>query len=237
MASFNPYAADESAIESAVPQYSMPRGTYAAPSLQDGDAYNDEFGWGPVLRVSTTETPSAQRLGDIPIYQDYPSPTQTPEQWYGRRDADKAERSRVETVEGRWNELKGLAPGDQRWAPNPRLNYPAEPRTTQQMSPGTYSFTRPFDQLNKQYGDDIVGSARHFNGLHFSMADHKRNYDITQNAGGAPVRTARNTYRIEPTPWDTDVVDMPATPAQSAAPEARIQSVDVQAGSRSMRLM
>jgi hypothetical protein len=234
---YNPYAADESAIEDDIPQYSMPRGTYAAPSLQDGDAYTDTFGWGPQLRVSTTDTPSAQRLGDIPTFQDYPSPSQPPEVFYGKKDADKAERSEVETIQQRWNELKGVAPGDQRWAPNPRLNYPEEPRITQGMSPGTYSFTRPFDQFNRQYGDVIVGSARHFTGMHFSMADHKRNYDVSQNAGGMPNRRSRNTYRIEPTPWDTDVVDMPASSSVSAAPEARILSVDVQPGSRSMRLM
>lgn len=234
----NPYAADESEIGESVPTYSMPRGTYAAPSLEDGDAYIDEFGWGPELKTSTVQTPSAQRLGAIPRLDDYPDPTKPPEVWYNRLDSDDKSRHSVETVEATgWTELKGVAPGDRRWADNPRLNVPAEPRITNKLSPGTYSFTRPFDQFNRTYGGEPpTGSARTFNGTHFSMADHKRNYDITQTAGAMPVRTGRNTYRIDPTPWDTDIVDMPANPGYSAAPEARIKSVEVPSGSRSMRL-
>lgn len=230
MASYNPYATDEATIETAVPQYSMPRGTYAAPSLESGDAYIDEFGWGPELHTSTVETPSAQRLGTIPRIDDYPDPTKPPEVWYNRLDADDKVRHAVETQQATpWSELKGVAPGDRRWADNPRLNTSAEPRITQQLSPGTYSFTRPFDQFNRTYdGGPASGSARTFNGLHFSMADHKRNYDVTQAPGSMPVRNGRNTYRLEPTPWDTDVIDMPSDQSgYSAAPAARIQSVEI----------
>lgn len=234
----NPYATDESEIGQGAPQYSMPRGTYAAPSLEDGDAYIDEFGWGPGLRTSTVQTPSAQRIGAIPVMQDYPDATKPPEVFYNRLDADDKVRHSVEEVKATgWDELKGVSEGDLRWAPNPRLKPPPEPRWTQKMGPRTYSFTRPFDQFNRTYDNQPpTGSARTFNGMHFSMADHKRNYDITNAAGAMPVRTGRNTYRIEPTPWDTDVVDVPAQPTYSAAPEARIRSVEVPAGSRSMRL-
>lgn len=232
---YNPYATDEATVEDAVPQYSMPRGTYAAPSLEDGSPFNDEFGWGAKLRVSAVGTPSAQRLGDIPRFDDYPDPAKAPEVWYEKKDSDKKHRHNVETQNGiGWSELKGVAPGDRRWAENPRLNVPAEPRVTQQLSPGTYSFTRPFDQFNRTYdGGPPSGSARTFNGLHFSMADHRRTYEAV---GTMPVKTGRNTYRIEPTPWDTDVTDMPASASYNAAPAARIQSVDVPAGSRSWRL-
>lgn len=234
---YNPYAADEATIEQAVPEYSMPRGTYAAPSLESGDAYIDEFGWGPKLRMSTVETPSAQRLGAIPRFQDYPDPQKPPEVFYGREDADKDRRESVtDTDANGWDTAAGVAPGDLRWAPNPRLKPPPEPRVTNRLGPRTYSFTRPFDQFNRTYGDGPPsGTARTFNGTHFSMADHKRNYQVSQAAGSAPVRGSRNTYRIEPTPWDTDIVDVPPANA-NAIPDGRVRTVDVPSASRSFRL-
>jgi hypothetical protein len=36
------------------------------------------------------------------------------------------------------------------------------------------------------------------------MADHRREYPIL---GMAPVNSRRNTYRVEPTPWDINIVD------------------------------
>lgn len=240
MASFDPYATDKATIEETVPQYSMPRGSYAAPSLESGDAYIDEFGWGPDLRVSTVETPSAQRIGAIPRFQDYPDPQKPPEAWYGAKDADDKHRESVtEQKAVGWKELKGIAVGDLRWAPNPRLKPPEEPRVTDKLSPANYSFTRPFDQLNRTYdGQPPSGSARQFNGSHFSMADHRRTYEAV---GTMPVRTGRNTYRLEPTPWDTDVVDLPSN-AGPDTPSARIRSIEVPSvgaayGSRSYRLM
>lgn len=240
MASYDPYATDKATIEDTVPQYSMPRGSYAAPSLEDGDAYIDEFGWGPELRMSTVNTPSAQRLGAIPRFGDYPDPQKPPEVWYNRLDADEEHREDVtNTVATGWQEQKGLAVGDLRWAPNPRLKPPAEPRLTTKLSPANYSFTRPFDQLNRTHGGDPpTGSARHLNGTHFSMADNMRTY---QAVGTMPVKTGRNTYRLEPTPWDTDVVDLPSNSGPDT-PSARIRSIEVPSGtaatgSRSYRLM
>ena len=152
MPSFDPYATDKATIEDAVPEYSMPRGSYAAPSLESGDAYNDEFGWGPELRVSTVQTPSAQRVGAIPRSGSYPDPQKPPEDWYGRQDADTKKRESVTSqIATGWQELKGILPTDLRWADNPRRKPPAEPRVTDQMSPRTYSFTRPFDQFNRTY--------------------------------------------------------------------------------------
>jgi len=64
------------------------------------------------------------------------------------------------------------------------------------------------------------------------MADHRRNYEI---GGMQPATSRRNTFRIEPTPWDTDIVDMPPNVAPVAA-QARIQSVEVAYGTRNFRL-
>lgn len=100
------------------------------------------------------------------------------------------------------------------------------------MAPTRYSFTRPFDQLNRIYGDAQVGTARQMNGQHFSMADNRRTYDIL---GMEPARRSRrNTFRLMPAPWDADIVDLP--PADSGPINGRVRSVEVPYQSRSYRL-
>lgn len=226
---FNPYAADEAVIEQTVPEYSMPRGTYAAPSLESGDAYNDEFGWGPRLRTSSVETPSAQRLGVIPRQDFRPDPEKAPQRWYHRRDRDDAQRHAAEDQDANgWVELQ---PGPKRFGPNPRSAIIPDSRVTQQMSPATYSFTRPFDQFNRQYDGVAIGSKRTFNGWHFSMADNRRDYEAV---GSMPVRSGRNTYRTEPQPWDTNIVDLP--PDESFNPVQVTRDYELPSRSRSYRL-
>jgi hypothetical protein len=56
-----------------------------------------------------------------------------------------------------------------------------------------------------------------FDGSHFSMADNRRAYDILTMA---PVPHRRNTYRVEPSPWDTDIVDMSGT--DQSRPDERL---------------
>lgn len=233
---FDPYASGEHADISAVPEYTMPdHGNYAAPSLSEGSPYNDEFGWSAALRTSTVETPSAQRVGAIPRFDMRPNPQRPVEEEWRRRDADTAQRHSIEDIDANgWDTQVGIAPGQARFAPNPRSVPAPEPRITSRLSPRTYSFTRFFDQFNRTHdGDPLTGSARQFNGTHFSMADHRRTYDVE---AWAPVRTPRNTYRIEPTPWDTNVVDMP--PDNGAdLPSARITAVEIPAAHRSWRVL
>lgn len=233
---FDPYANTEHGDISDVPQYAMPNhGSYASPSLEEGDAYTDSFGWSAGLRTSTVETPSAQRVGSFPRMDMRPNPQRPVEEEWRKRDADDAQRHSVEDVTANgWQTPAGIAPGQTRFAPNPRSVPVAESRITSRLAPRGYSFTRFFDQFNRTHdGDPLTGSARTFNGEHFSMADHRRTYDVE---GFAPVRTPRNTYRIEPTPWDTNIVDMPADNG-AEIPAARIRSVEIPAGTRSWRLV
>lgn len=204
---------------STVPEYAVPQhGSYAVPSLQAGDAYNDEFGWAPGQKMrapSTTDVPSVQRTNVGMLLTFRNPPEQAPETWYGKRDSDARGRESVVDLDadGR-EEFKGITAGDQRWAYNPRLHPEPETRRTQTMSPSSWSFVRPFD----------TGYARTFNGLHFSMADHRRNYEIL---GMAPVSSRRNTYRQEPVPWDTDVVDMPDNNGEAQLPYSRMTSPEL----------
>lgn len=220
---YNPFAAREVRTTPAeadaqvweAPTYAVPQhGEYGVPSLEAGSPYSG-FGWAGGLRTSpsTVETPSAQRLRTIEPDTFYPQPNKVGE-FYGRRDADDKSRHSVEKIDADgWTEAKGVMPNDRRWADNPRITPQPETRNTQQMAPTTYNFTRPFDQ----------GYARTFNGTHFSMADHRRNYEVM---GMAPVTSRRNTFRQEPVPWDTDIVDMPAN-AEPELPYARYSTPEV----------
>lgn len=232
----NPYSSREEPIEEAVPVYAMPQhGSYAAPGLSEGDAYNDEFGWSAGLGTSTTETPSAQRLGAIPRFDSRPPPESDPVPYWARRGRDDVGRHKSqETVDPTHDAVNpGILPGDKRWADDPRRTPPAEPRVTSRFSPSSYQFTRLFDQFNRTHdGDAPTGSARQFNGQHFSMADHRRTYDIL---GMAPVTSRRNTYRMEPTPYDVNIVDLPAD-VEPDVPEARLRSVELPPQQRSWRL-
>ena len=100
---------------------------------------------------------------------------------------------------------------------------------TEKLSPRRYSFTRPFDQGTKGNG------ARQLNGQHFSMADHRRDYPIL---GMRPWNQHRNTYRVDPAPWDAEMYDVPPESTMGAVTNGRIQAVDVpgDSGNRSYRL-
>lgn len=122
------------------------------------------------------------------------NPSDTKEYWE-RRDADDKARHGVEYV---------VPTGISTAIPTPRLArrwQPAPPpeRPTGVSHPELDSFANP---------SATGGTPREFNGAHFSMASNQREYDIL---GMQPMRSRRNTYRAEPTPWDTDVIDRPAS--------------------------
>lgn len=236
---FNPFAVSRvGESETDTRQYALPQSAaFAVPSLEAGDAYIDEFGWAPVLargNGSAVEVPSAQRLGSIPRRDYRPDPVRPPEEFFDRLGADNIGRHGLEDVHPTgWREQKGVLPTDRRWEDDPRRTPPAEHRWTMGMAPSTYSFTRLFDQFNRTHaGDPLTGSARQFNGNHFSMADHRRTYEV---GGMAPVHSARNTYRLTPPPWDTDVVDLPPVQGSNTV-NARVRSVELPFGTRSWRL-
>lgn len=227
---------------SQVPQYEAPSaviGDYVNRSTAPNYRYDDapEYArgayhespvaaWAPSdLRVSAEGIPDAHRLRTMPLYDYRPNPSRAPEEFWNRPGGPEFEQQQrhtaAETVDGDGWEMTRGDMTRKRAAPDVRRTPPPEPRPTNRMAPVTYSFTRPFDQH----------SARRLNGQHFSMADHRRTYEIY---GMAPIGSRRNTYRADPQPWDTDIVD--------SAPDynptyARIQQVEVpDAAGRSWRL-
>lgn len=196
-------------------------GAFSVPSLSEGAPYidNPAGGWAPpVYRI-----PLQQDVTDMRT-----DPDSAPQETWRPRDADKARRHSVEDQDADgWQEQKGY----KKWAPNPRSTPPPEDRPTMKMAPTRYSFTRPFDQMNRIYGDAQVGSARQLNGQHFSMADNKREYPIL---GMEPARRSRrNTFRLMPAPWDSNIVDLPP---ETAPMNGRIRSVEVPRENRTYRL-
>lgn len=209
-----------------MPEYGTPNSAYAAPDLNRDAPYNDEFGWGPKTRISVESTPDAMREFQAPVRDLRPNATESPVRHYAPIDADDKQRHSVEDQDADgWPELKNRY----KIGPDPRWNPPAETRVTEQLSPRRYSFTRPFDQATKGAG------ARKLNGLHFSMADHRREYDIL---GMRPWSQHRNTYRVDPAPWDADMYDVPPEQTIGVTSQGRVQAVDIPGdyGNRSYRL-
>lgn len=196
-------------------EYGSPSSDYATSGPGTDAPYNDEFGWAPRPRISVDDTPDAMRVGGFPTRTMRPKADEAPGVYYRPLDADEKARHSVESQDADgWSELKG----QYKIGPDPRWNPPAETRVTERMSPSSYSFTRPFDQGAKGNG------ARTLNGMHFSMADHRREYDIL---GMRPWGMHRNTYRVDPTPWDADMYDVPPPSTTANVTQGRIQAIDV----------
>jgi hypothetical protein len=216
------------------PDWGTPNNAYAAPDVHTDAPYNDEFGWAARTRISVESTPDAMREMEFPVRYNVPHNGTPPTAFYRPLDADeKARESETDQDGNGWLIRKNWKPVNRN---NPRETPPPETRPTERMGPTTYSFTRPFDQLNRGNSQDgEIGSARHLNGMHFSMADHRREYEIL---GMQPWGRHRNTYRIDPAPWDADMYDVPPADTIGVQTHARIQAVDIpeQFGNRSYRL-
>ena len=205
--------------------YGQPNSAYAAPGPSTDAPYNDEFGWGPSPRISVNGTPDAMRLQEFPVRTFRPDGDDAPQEFYGPIDAEEKQRHSVENVDADGWEIQKA---QYKIGADPRWNPPNETRITERMSPRTYSFWRPFDQGTKGNG------ARSLNGTHFSMADHRREYDIL---GMRPWSAHRNTYRVDPTPWDADMYDVPPEGNSGNAIQGRTQAVEMPySGDRSFRL-
>lgn len=194
------------------PDYGTPSSAYAAPDLRRDAPYIDTFGWGPKTRIGVSGTPDAMREMTFPVRQDGPTGGTPPRTYWRKLDTDERQRESVtETDANGWDIRKS----QYRVGKNPRENPPPETRWTEKLGPSNWSFTRPWDQLRKGNG------ARILNGVHFSMADHRRNYEI---GGMRPWRANRNTYRLEPAPWDADMYDVPPQETMGNPRNARYQA-------------
>lgn len=235
MSAPNPYAHGRTESEFSDPGVNgdQDNRAYAVPS--GGAPFNTEQGWAPSLRLGPVSFPDTTRLGTETRRTTVPDDGEIPADFWRPIDSDKARRHSAEYQDADgWTETKeypgypSAASGANRFAPNPRSTPPPESRPTSAMAPRTYLFTRPFMTGLPKMGN------RHLDGMHFSMADHRREYDVT---GNTPVRSSRNTYRIDPTPWDQGLVDMPPQNATTFTDLVEVpQTVEVGYSSRNWRL-
>lgn len=211
----NPYAADApGTLNSDASDALGPNHSYAVRDPRNIDApYADEQGWAPHLRTESNGTPDAERLGLAPIRQRQVFPGRPPNEWYDAfTDYDDARRHAVEAQDA--NGFAEIRQHELRRAPDPRWNPPMPSRVTAFMSPRSYAFWRPFNRP----------PARN-NGMHFSMADHRRTYDVL---GMKPIAQKRNTFRVDPTPWDAQQYDVPP-PVSPMVTGGLVQGLDVPA--------
>lgn len=168
-------------------------------------------------------TPDEMRLRIV-------TPRQTPEvdqeTWYDKFDRNTAER---ESVVQQSNDFIDTNQRAYRRVDSPYQNVyqNSERPLTAGKNPNNWSFLRPFMQPTQKG----IGS-HNLNGNHFSMAGHRRDYEIY---GMAPVRTSRNTFRLDPTPWDQNIVDAPDNTPGYVTKDNR-NSEPGYAGTRSFRL-
>lgn len=229
----NAYAAPGAAVQGA-PYDSAYGGVpaYRAPATTEENGFMDSPGgaWAPTLRSFPGGVPDPHRTMASPQRDYRPTPyNREPEGWWtglggpGREKQLRHNGQEFVDADGRELRREVGGPG-KRAAPDSRRTPPAEGRVTQQMSPSFYTFTRPFDQH----------LARQFNGEHFSMADHRRTYPVL---GMQPVHGRRNTYRVDPPPWDTGMTDYPDnTPYYTGQGQVRGDTEVAQVVNRAWRL-
>lgn len=175
-----------------------PNPAYSVDRMEEDAPYFDEPADNWAVKLSEPGTvegvPDARRTEQFPLIDHHPVTLEG----YARRDVSTAQRHTDEQIQP--NGIPQQPGFIKTYAPF-ALATPSTDgfRWTMDMSPLTYLFERPFDQGAKGLGRNQV------NGSHFSMADHRRDYEIL---GMAPAPVSRNTYRTEtPPPWDTNYYD------------------------------
>lgn len=186
----NPYGATQTPLDDQYidPAYAAPEelGPYGLPSTPYAVKLDEHIGG----------TPDPQREQDAPTRSYRINPDQ-PRALWSQLDQDRAERNSVTSVRQQIHERvepESLL-GANRWARRAGEIPPPPERTTADLAPTNYSYTRPFQG----------GTPHRFTGEHFSLADHRRSEPVLY--GVMPQRTRRTTQRLDLVPWGTNVVD------------------------------
>lgn len=174
-------------------------GRYSVPSVDQTTDPDYTLGFSPTLQSGGS--PDGSSLpDDIRLNRREPpgtaeSHTSSYLPWQRKRNSEKLQRQLDDHTETMWDvkQQKVSTPRypiwDQERAPT---------RPTADNSPTGYAFQRPWHiprNVKDVLGEDAVA--------HFSMADHRRKYEImTQKPQG---RLGVNTYRASPRPWDENL--------------------------------
>lgn len=219
----NPYAKPSYGEEKQVPN---PSGVYrlggyvryAVPDIPETTDAEYTDGFSPELRPSPDGTSLPD---DIRIGLREPPPNDPNDFAYTtRRTSEQSERYSHDKTAESWDVQHHKVPAGQ----NPMWDQERLPiRPSASRSPLGYLFQRPWRiprNIKDALGEDAVA--------HFSMADHRRAYQIYGMAprGGTGV----NSFRLEPRPWDENLVTRSA-PVPSGEPGKNIVG-----GTRNYRL-
>lgn len=191
-------------------------GRYSVPGVDVTTDPDYTTGFSPTLRSGGSpdgsQLPDDVRTGrrEPPVGENYNEP-----QWKARQNSEKLMRHSVEHTEEMW-QVK------QRRIPAPRVplweQERAPIRPTATNSPSGYAFTRPW-HIPRNVADALGPGAKGPNGetlQHFSLADHRRRYEIM---GMKPQgRVGVNSYRVTPRPWDEQLFVAPQANQQAAQP-------------------
>jgi len=193
-------------------------GRYSVPDIPESTDPDYELGYSPTLKSGGSPDGSALP-DDIRIGHREPPPNNPNDpEWNRVRVSEFRTRHAVETTSEMWQVR-------QETIPRPRVplweqdRLPVRPTATN--SPTGYAFTRPWHiprNVKDALGENAVD--------HFSMADHRRNFEIM---GMVPRgRIGVNTYRADPRPWDQDLFIPP--------PAGQKEMLGGIAGNRNFRL-
>lgn len=181
-------------------------GAYAVPEPPDSSDPEYTTSYSPELQrggsPDGTKLPDDIRVGT----REEPENDPNDRQYNRRRWSNKLRRHSVEETTTGWNVQQETAGPP---AQNPMWSQPRLPiRPTANNSPLNYQFQRPwYVPRNVAEIDPALATEQR---MHFSLADHRRTYDIMgmQPRGGVGV----NTYRATPQPWDEDLFIPPSAP-------------------------
>jgi len=165
------------------------------PGVQDNLSFADEPGaggtdaafWQPEDTPDLADDyfPTVPEQDKILVHYFRPPADVNPQEWYDDRDPwAKTQRTKIEEQDAIPPEIKQTR--DNQAAPDPRWVPPPTERVTSSISPSSYRFMRPFDQVTEH----------ELNGLHLSMANNKRSYLVGGQAGLA--QNWNNSYRLDP---------------------------------------
>lgn len=174
-------------------------GRYAVADVPESTDPDYRDGFSPEL-VSGGSPDGSALPSDIRIGRREPPPNDPNDHAYtAKRNSDFHKRHSDEHYADNWKVRQQKAPAGQ----NPMWTQERPPiRPTAEDSPTGYAFTRPWHiprNIKDAIGENAVA--------HFSLADHRRNFEIfgMKPQGGV----GANTYRADPRPWDEGLFTPP----------------------------
>lgn len=223
----NPYATSRLDDQFGKPEYPPTDPAYVEPE-QLGPYAPAGMPFSTVLAYRFNDTPDPYRVQREPVPQGIRQPATGVRAWWARLVSERQSREAVQAFSAPVQELQvDAGQSGQRFARRAGEIPLPNTRVTQSLSPATGGMvTRPFTGRTPQ----------RFNGVHASMADHKRLHSGEGSQFGmVPPRHARMTWRADVVSWGENVQDRQAQ--QDYTPDATYTQNDVPLRNPNYRLV